>query len=267
MKVRKVSILASDGKALVVVMDHARTFGAIEGLGSSIAVIEETAVYVRADAVMMTVGVAKRYQKQLIGRFPTILRLDGGPSTYREDLLAYTEWSLLHSVEEALPIGTYGVVVMAFVGIPVELQPYRITAKLAVECIRVNSPLMVGALPCPSERIPKSKAAEAMASATRFALEHGADVVKSYYTGTQDGFRRVTDNCPVLVMIAAGPMMKTIDEAPRSAHDAVGSGATGVLFGRNIWQSCDTQGVLPALRGIIYDGHPVADALAESEVA
>ena len=34
-----------------------------------------------ADAVMTTFGVAKRYREQLAGRIPTIIRLDGGPSS------------------------------------------------------------------------------------------------------------------------------------------------------------------------------------------
>jgi DhnA family fructose-bisphosphate aldolase class Ia len=56
--------------------------------------------------------------------------------------------------------------------------------------------------------------------------------------------------------------MKTVEETLRVAH-----GAAGVVFGRNMWQSGDTQSVIRALKGIIQDGHPVADALAESEVA
>ena len=263
---RSVPALASDGKALVVAMDHARTFGTIEGLKSPDAVIE-AAVDAGADAVMTTFGVVKRYREQLIGRIPTILRLDGGPSSYREDWLAYTEWSLLHTVEDALLLGADGVVVMAFVGIPVELETYRIVAKVASECMRANLPLMVEALPCPSERIPNPKAADAMASAARLAFEHGADMVKSYYTGSQDGFRQVTDYCPAPVLIAGGPRMETVEETLRVAHDAVGAGAAGVVFGRNIWQSDDPRGMIRALKGIIHDGRPVADALAEAEVA
>jgi class I fructose-bisphosphate aldolase len=157
--------------------------------------------------------------------------------------------------------------VMAFVGIPVELETYRIVAKVASECMRANLPLMVEALPCPSERIPNPKAADAMASAARLAFEHGADMVKSYYTGSQDSFCQVTDNCPAPVLIAGGPRMETVEETLQVAHDAVGAGAAGVVFGRNIWQSGDTQAVIRALRGIIHDDRPVADALAESEIA
>lgn len=46
-----------------------------------------------------------------------------------------------------------------------------------------------------------------MASAARLGFEHGADLVKSYYT---EDFRKVTDNCPVLV--AGGPRMETVEE-------------------------------------------------------
>ena len=261
--VENVPVLASDGKALVVAMDHARTHGAIEGLEDPGAVIE-AAVEGGADAVMTTFGVAKRYREQLTDRIPTILRLDGGPSLYREDWLAYTEWSLLHSVEDALFLGADGVVLMAFVGIPVELQTYNIVARVAGECMRADLPLMVEALPCPSERIPDPNAPDAMASAARLGFEHGADLIKTYYT--QD-FRRVTDNCPAPVLIAGGPRMDTVEETLQVVHDATEAGAAGVVFGRNIWQSDDPRGTIRALRSVIHDGRPVAEALAESGVA
>src|ERR687896_778603 len=216
-KVRNVPILASDGRALIVAMDHARTHGAIEGLEDPGAVIEAS-VDGGADAVMTTFGVAKRYHEQLAGRIPTIIRLDGGPSLYREDWLAYTEWSLLHSVEDAL---------------------------------------VVEALPCPGERIPDPRAPEAMASAARIAFEHGADFVKSYYT---DDFRKVTENCPVPVLIAGGPRMETAQETLQVVQDATEAGAAGVVFGRNIWQSGDTRGMIRALNGIIPEGRPVPEA-------
>jgi fructose-bisphosphate aldolase, class I len=261
--VENVPVLASDGKALVVAMDHARTFGAIEGLENPGAVIDD-AIEGGADAVMTTFGVAKHYREQLVDRIPTILRLDGGPSLYREDWLAYTEWSLLHSVEDALLLGADGVVLMAFVGIPVELQTYRIVARVAGECLRADLPLMVEALPCPSERIPDANAPDAMASAARLGFEHGADLVKTYYT---EGFRQVTDNCPAPVLIAGGPRMETVQETLQVVHDAAGAGAAGVVFGRNIWQSDDPRATIRALKGIIHDGRSVAEALAESDVA
>jgi fructose-bisphosphate aldolase, class I len=249
-------ILAANGKALIVAMDHARAYGAIEGLEDPGAVIEAS-IEGGADAVMTTFGVAKRYNEQLAGRIPTVIRLDGGPSLFREDWLAYTEWSLLHSVDDALLLGADAVVLMAFVGIPVELETYRIVSRVAGECLRANLPLVVEALPCPGERIPDPKATDAMASAARIGFEHGADLVKSYFT---EDFDRVTENCPVPVLIAGGPKMDTVEETLRVVQDATRAGAAGVVFGRNIWQSGDTQGMIQALRRIIHEDQPATEA-------
>jgi DhnA family fructose-bisphosphate aldolase class Ia len=215
---------------LIAAMDHARTYGAIEGLEDPGAVIE-AAVEGGADAVMTTFGVAKCFNEQLVGRIPTVIRLDSGPSLYREDWLAYAEWSLLHSVEDALLLGADAVVLMAFVGIPVELDTYRIIARVAGECMRANLPLVVEALPCPSERMPDPNAPEAMASAARIGFEHGADLVKSCYT---EDFEKVTENCTVPVLIAGGPKMDTVEETLQVVQDATQAGAAGVVFGRNI---------------------------------
>jgi DhnA family fructose-bisphosphate aldolase class Ia len=44
----------------------------------------------------------------------------------------------------------------------------------------------------------------------------------------------------------------------RGAMDA---GASGVVFGRNIWQSPDPNGMVRALRAVIHDDAPVDAAM------
>ena len=188
------TVLAADGKALIVAMDHARTLGVTEGLEDPGLVIDAV-VDAGADGLMTTFGVVKKYRDKLVGRIPTTMRLDGGPSIYREDWLAYTEWALLHSVEDAVALGVDAVVLMAFTGIPVELETYRIVAKVAGECMSAGMPLLVEALPGKSERIPDPLDPIAMASACRIGFEHGADYLKTYYTGSAESFRIVVDNC------------------------------------------------------------------------
>ncbi len=254
------SILNPDEKKLIVAMDHARMFGVIDGLEDPGKVID-IAVEAGADAVMTTYGVVKHYRDRLIGRIPTILRLDGGPSIFREDWLEYSEYRLLHAVEDALDLGVDAVVVMAFIGIPVELETLATTAKVASECRRVRLPLLVEALPCQSDRIPDPKAPEAMASAARLAFEHGADAIKSYYTGDQSGFRQVIDNCPVPILIAGGPKMETDKEVLQMVQDAIQSGSNGVVFGRNIWQGNNPKGMIRALQHVIQGRGSVDEAL------
>lgn len=254
------NVLRPDGKALVIAMDHARTHGVIEGLEDPGKVID-TVIDAGADAIMTSYGVVKYYRDRLIGRIPTVMRLDGGPSLYREDWLAYTEWALLHTVEDALMLGADGVCLMAFVGIPVELETYKIVAEVSREAMRYNLPVMVEALPAQSERIPDPKDALAMASAARLGFEHGADIIKTYYTGSTESFRTVVDNCPVPTLIAGGAKMDTTQETLEVVYGAMQAGCRGVVFGRNIWQNPDPHSMVTALKMIIHEDATVAEAM------
>lgn len=256
--------LKLDERALVVAMDHVKTLGLVPGLDHPGEVIDQM-LAAGVDGVMTSYGIVKRYADRLIGRVPTFLRLDGGPTIYREDWLAYSDWSLLHSVEDAQALGVDGVCVMGFMGAEVELRTYEIVAAVAGECQHAGLPLMVEALPCPTGRIPDTKDPEAMAAASRIAFELGADIVKTYYTGTPEGFARVTDCCPIPVLLAGGPKMDTLRDTLRVVHDSMQVGGSGVVFGRNIWQAPDPRAVVRALRAVIHDGADVDAALAAAD--
>jgi class I fructose-bisphosphate aldolase len=252
-------------KALVVALDHAQTLGVVEGLEDPGKVLDEV-IEAGADGIMTSYGVVKKYGNRIIGRVPTFMRLDGGPSIYREDWLKYTEWSLLHSVEDARDLGVDGVCVMCFIGGAVELRTFEIVARVASECRADGLPVMVEALPCLDlQRIPTPLSPDAMASAARIAFEHGADILKTYYTGTPEGFRKVTRNCPAPTLIAGGPKMDTERAALEVVYGAMLGGANGVVFGRNIWQSKNVPGAVSALRAIIHSGASVDQALREFE--
>jgi len=239
-------------KQLVVAMDHARAMGAVAGLEDPGAVIDAV-VEAGADAIMTSYGVVKRYAARLIGQVPTVLRVDGGPSMYRETWLNNTEWRLLHSIEEAHGLGVDGVCTMLFMGSDVEMDTMEITAEAARECRRAGLPLMVEALPCPTPSIPDPNAAGVMASACRIGFEHGADVLKTYATGSAESFRHVTGNCPAPVLIAGGPKMDSDRAVLQLVRDTLDAGGRGVVFGRNIWQSPEPARMVRALRHLIHE--------------
>lgn len=255
------SRLTLGDSALVVAMDHARTLGVVQGLEDVGATLDRV-LDAGADAIMTTYGVVKHFHDRLIGRVPVFLRLDGGPSIYREDWLEYSEWSLLHTVEDARRLGVDGVCLMGFMGGDVEMRTYEIVARVVGDCASDGLPVMVEALPCPADRIPNPLDAKAMASASRIAFELGADIIKTYYTGSAQSFSHVTQTCPVPVLIAGGVRMDTIEAALEVVHGAIAGGGKGVVFGRNIWQDDDPAAVVRAMRAIIHDGASVADAVA-----
>ncbi len=238
---------------LVVAMDHARYFGCTPGLEEPGAVLE-TVIGAGADAVMTSFGVIKRFREQLVGRVPTLLRLDGGFSAYREEWLRATRWELLNTIEDARTLGVDGVCLMLFVGSEVELENMAVLSAVAADALEDGLVVMVEALPCPVPSIPDPMAPGAMADAARLAFEHGADVVKSYYTGEPEAFRQVTGASPAPVLIAGGPRADSEQAVVSMVADAVGAGAKGVVFGRNIWQSPDPAAMVRALRAVIHEG-------------
>ena len=242
-------------KQLVVAMDHGRAMGVIEGLEDPGRVIDAM-IAAGADAIMTSYGVVKRYRERLIGRIPTILRLDGGTSRYREDWLANTEWSLLHSVEDARDLGVDGLCTMVFMGGEAELETLEITAKVAGACLRDGLPLMVEALPCPSERIPDPMDARAMASACRLGFEHGADVLKTYATGSAESFARVTASCPAPVLIAGGRRMASVRAALRVVRDTLDAGGVRAQH----LAEPEPAKMVKALRHLIHDDGTVEQA-------
>ena len=68
-------------------------------------------------------------------------------------------------------------------------------------------------------------------------------------------------SCPVPLVIAGGPKLKTGADAVKLAHDAVHEGAKGVDMGRNIWQSENPVGMIKAVRSVVHDHSSVKEAM------
>jgi DhnA family fructose-bisphosphate aldolase class Ia len=255
-------LLRPDGRALYVAMDHARDWGGLPGLERP----EETigrVVAGGADGIMTTYGVAKQFGHLLAGRVPVIVRLDGWCSHYREKWLEYRGWQQLFTVEEALRVGADGVIVNYFMGAPGESESLRVLARCAADADRLGVPLVVESLPSPNAEIPEPNDPEVIAVAARIATEHGADLIKCYFGGGVEGFRRVTETNPAPVLVAGGPVM----DSPLAVLEVVGqamrAGARGVFFGKNIWQSCDPGAMTRAIARVIHDEAAPSEAVEE----
>jgi fructose-bisphosphate aldolase, class I len=247
------TILRPDGRALVVAMDHARDWGGLPGLerpGETIAQVLSGG----ADAIMTTYGVAKQFSHLTAGRAAMIVRLDGWASHFRESWLQYSGWQTLYTVEDALRVGADAVIVNYFMGGPAEHDSLRVLARAAAEADKLGVPLVAECLPCPSPQIAEPNDPDMIAVAARIANEHGADMIKCYYSGTIDGFRQVTETNPAPVLIAGGAVMETARDVLTVVSDALQAGARGVFFGKNIWQSPDPAAMTAAMARVIHEG-------------
>ena len=90
-------------------------------------------------------------------------------------------------------------------------------------------------------------------------VQRRLDELGALYTGCDD-FGKVVKSCPVPLVIAGGPKLKTELDALKLAHSAISEGAKGVDMGRNIWQSDNAVGMMKAIRKIVHEGASVKDA-------
>ena len=75
-------------------------------------------------------------------------------------------------------------------------------------------------------------------------------VVKTYWC---KDFDKVTEGCPVPVVVAGGPKCKTELEVFEFVYDGMQRGAIGINLGRNVWQNKYPVAMARALQAIIHE--------------
>ena len=101
--------------------------------------------------------------------------------------------------------------------------------------------------------------------AARIAMELGADVIKTQYTGSPETFQRVVQAVsPVPVVTAGGPLASE-RHVLTAARDAIAAGAHGVSFGRNVFQHPDPSRILRLLHAVVH-GDPMSDSAAHASL-
>jgi fructose-bisphosphate aldolase, class I len=253
------TLFMKDGKFVVVAMDHGEMLGLLPGLEDPKAVIDSS-IEGGADGVLSTFGVFKHYMPK--GHIKTILRLDVGPSKFADHYwMEATDWHQHVSIETALRLGVDAVAVMLFPGGPAEMITTRIASRVAEEAHRVSLPVVIEAIPCECDSIKNRFDPQVVADSTRLAFDLGADYVKTVYTGTPDGFTKVTSNSPVPVGVLGGERMKSERDVLDVAHGSIAGGGNGVFIGRNIWQHKDPKAMVSALSAIVHDDASVDKAM------
>lgn len=247
-------LFGSDGRSVVIAMDHGITDGAVAGLESPEPVLAQV-IAGGADVILTSVGIARHFSKQLkdVG---LILRCDGATSPLLEH-----QRELLLGVNDVLNTGADAAAAMYFPGIVNGHTSTIYFPRLASEAHRWNIPIMAEALPYGFEAHPASHEVNAVADTCRMAIENGADVIKTFYTGERESFGKIIRSCYRPVLVLGGPKTRSDREFLTSIRDALDAGAAGVVIGRNVWQSPSPLAMTQALVALVHRDASVDDAL------
>lgn len=241
-------IKPEDGRAVWLAVDHGYFLGPLSKLEEPAQTIKPLLPY--TDALMLTRGVLRNCVDAGLD-IPVILRVSGGNSIVGP---ALSNEAIQTSVEEAIRLNASAVAFSIYIGTEHEHQTLIALGNLVSEAERYGIPVL--AVTAVGKELQK-RDARYLGLCCRIAAELGARMVKTYYC---EDFERVVKSCPVPLVVAGGPKLKTKMDALRLAHAAVNEGARGVDMGRNIWQADNAVGVIKAIRKIVHDNASVKEA-------
>ncbi|MFY9797273.1 MAG: 2-amino-3,7-dideoxy-D-threo-hept-6-ulosonate synthase [Candidatus Nitrosopolaris sp.] len=167
---------------------------------------------------------------------------------------------LIGSVEEASKLGADAVSVHINIGGKEEPEMLHDLGIISDKCDEWSMPLVAMMYPR-GENIKNPHDPQIVAHAARIGAEAGADLVKTLYTGDVGSFRQVIKSCPVPIVIAGGPKVTTDQEVFEMCAGAMEAGASGVTFGRNIFQHPNPPAMVSSLYKIIIEGKGPKEAI------
>ena len=205
----------------------------------------------RYSAIALGIGLAEKYMGEHAGRVPLILKLNG-KTNIPDDAEAVSP--AFASVEDAVRLGADAVGFTVYVGSPRQDAEIRELGRVRQECERLGMPLVVWAYPRGRDVEAKGGRGTLYAQdyAARVAEELGADVVKLHEPTEAAGqspepYRSLREDAPARlrrVVRSAGKVMVLFSGGVKQDDDAavlrkvklyMECGATGVMFGRNMW--------------------------------
>jgi len=203
------------------------------------------------NGIALQVGLAEKFYWDYAGEVPLILKLNGKTDIPPDDQAL----SPLHAtVEEAVRLGADAVGYTLYVGTPAAEADFAQYRQVRADAGRLGMPLIVWAYPRGAAIEAKGgrDSFYAVDYAARTASELGADVVKvnfphpdkragvprAYDAGfsSQQAIDAVVRSANRTLLLVSGGAQAGDETMLDKARQSMEAGATGLIWGRNVWQ-------------------------------
>ena len=264
-KKRRLARLIQSGKTVIVPIDDSLIFGPKNGLFDMESTIKKI-VNSEPNALLgFQRGLELVSSNNML--MPYIFNL-----TASTVLSRHTKKTVIASVEYALKNGADCVACHINFSSQYENEMLHNFAMISQECDKYGMPLLAIAYPrCEKEGQDynyedlKEKNVdgytELVAHAVRASSELGADIIKTNYTGTKESFKKVIIAANGKPVIIAGGAKIPVADSLKIVEDAMEAGASGISFGRNVFNADDIESYLVAIKSIVFERKSYQDCL------
>jgi class I fructose-bisphosphate aldolase len=203
------------------------------------------------NGVVLQIGLAEKYYAEYAGEVPLILKLNGKTDIpYDSEALS----NVNATVADAVRLGADAVGYTLYVGSPAENADFTAYRTVRADAQRLGMPLIVWAYPRGSAIEAKGgkDSFYAVDYAARVASELGADVAKVNFPhpekhtgvkapydgefGTQAAIDAVVRSANRTLLLVSGGERAGDEAMLEKARQSLDAGATGLIWGRNVWQ-------------------------------
>jgi len=263
-------LFAEDGKCFDVAIDHGffneEVFlSGIEDIHHAI----RTIVDANPDAIQLSPGQARVLQAIPGKCKPSLVLRTDVANVYGTTLPRYLFTQLIdHPVRQALRLDAACVVVNLFL-LPEQPEVHHKcienVLRLRAECDEYGMPLMVE----PLVMKPNETAGGYMVDGdphkivplVRQAVELGADVIKADPTDDLTDYSRVIEAAGGRPVLPRGGGKASEEEIFRRTYELIRHGASGIVYGRNVFQHQNPRAITQAFMQIVHRGATPQDAM------
>ncbi|WP_297510991.1 class I fructose-bisphosphate aldolase [Thermococcus sp.] len=247
-----------DGRALIFAMDHGFEHGPtdFEPVWEHVnpRIIVRKVVRAGIDGVMMLPGIARIAGDEVKPDRGLMIKL-----TSKTNLRPKSEQLLqsqLAYVEDAVKLGADAIAATVYWGSPQEDIMMRQFAEIASYAHDLGFPVVQFAYPRGpyiDEKYGKKEDYRVVMYGARAAAESGADMIKTYWTGSRETFAKVVDAAAgVPVLLSGGAKTENPVDFLKLVWEVIEAGGAGAVVGRNIFQRENPEPFIKALLKVIH---------------
>ncbi len=247
-----------DGRALIFAMDHGFEHGPtdFEPVWEHVnpKVIIRKVVRAGIDGVMMLPGIARIACAEVKPNVGLMIKLTSKTNLRpkEEQLLQ----SPLAFVEDSIKLGADAIAATVYWGSPAEDVMMRQFAEIASYAHDLGFPVVQFAYPRGpyiNERYGKKEDYRVVMYGARAAAESGADMIKTYWTGSKETFAKVVDAAAgVPVLLSGGAKTDNPVDFLKLVWEVIEAGGAGAVVGRNIFQRENPEPFIKALLRVVH---------------